>query len=92
MDGRDEKPDLADAAIGKIQETDPDLLIIKIFVFLADFSLFYPDAGIFINIIVFAGITFFKDLINRFAAMAAKRLIVKNYRVFSAIFSAVIAT
>ena len=90
MNGRDEKPDFADTAVGKLQEAGPDLFMVKPGKLLANFSFFYPDARVVFNIIILAGIAFFQDLINCFATGTAERLFVKDHRVVAAVFSAMV--
>ena len=90
MNRRDEKPYFTDASIGKLQEARPDLFIVKIGELLADFSFFYLDARMVLNIIILAGIAFFQDLINRLASGAAKWLFIENQRVCTAVFTAVV--
>jgi hypothetical protein len=90
MDGRDKQPYFADTAVGKLQEAGPDLFIVKVCILLAYFRLFYFDARVVLNFIIFAGIAFFQDLINRFASRTAKGLFVKDHRVACAIFTAMI--
>ena len=91
MNGWDEQPDLADTAIGKLQQAIPYFLMVQVSIFLPYFSFFNPDARMVCDVIVFAGIAFFQDFINRFAAIAAKWLFIKDHRVVVTTFSAMVA-
>jgi hypothetical protein len=92
MNRGDEQPDLAYPSVGEFQQIVSDFLVIEISVFLAYFGFldFYPGMGF--NIIIFTGVAFLQDFIDRFTAEAAKRLFVEDDRLASAVIPAVIAT
>jgi hypothetical protein len=77
MDGRDKELDLADPPIREVQKLRPYLFIVEISKLIADLMGFYFDSGMGIDGIVFAGITFAKDLVNHFASITTKVFAIK---------------
>jgi hypothetical protein len=88
MDRWNEEPYLTDSAIGKFQQPCAYLLIVEIGVFLTDLCLPDLNTRVIFNIVVLAGITFFKDIVNCFTTVAAKRFIIEYDRIATAVFTA----
>ena len=91
MDRGDEKLDFTDPTIRKIQQLFPDLLQIKISIFVPDLGCHLPDAGELADRVIFTGFSLAQDLIDRTAAIAAERLFVEQYGILPAVVAAMVA-
>jgi hypothetical protein len=88
--GWNEQSYFTDPTVGKFEQVIPDFLMVKICVFLANFSLLDFDPGMGLNVVIVAGVAFFQDLVNRFAAIATKRFFVEYHGIVSAMLPAMV--
>ena len=64
--------------------------MIKISILLADLRIPDPDTGMVLDVIVFTGVAFFKDIIDGFASVTAKGFFIVDHRIIATVFTAMI--